>query len=387
MESRWMLVVLLVMLAGCASGGDGVAVRSTTEATVAEPTVAPPTPTVEATPTTEPTATPTVVPQTPTEPPSPTVAPTTTSTAMPTEPPALVAPQWSYPIGVSGGVAGDGFWMRHGYATENTWFNPGYWHTGEDWYALEGDTAGAEVRAVAPGEVVYAGSNYPGRVVIVRHDDELVSMYGHLDPALRVAEGQRVGQGEVLGTVLRREDDVPNHLHFEIRTWVFADAVNGDAPRYPFRCGVGCAPGPGYWPIAAPDLPDALGWRNPVHVIAQRSGWTNTGVSDPVGEVVAATSAPSPTLTLWQSLDANGVATGALGEVATSAGERFAVLDVWSGPEAPGQTGATSYQLWYRVRLADGREGWAAALVADTNDTGSDGRASSVRFNLLPVVQ
>jgi hypothetical protein len=42
------------------------------------------------------------------------------------------APVFSYPIGWPGELPGDGFRIRHGYATENTWYNPGYWHTGED---------------------------------------------------------------------------------------------------------------------------------------------------------------------------------------------------------------------------------------------------------------
>jgi hypothetical protein len=42
------------------------------------------------------------------------------------------APVFTYPIGWPGELPGDGFQIRHGYATENTWYNPGYWHTGED---------------------------------------------------------------------------------------------------------------------------------------------------------------------------------------------------------------------------------------------------------------
>jgi len=38
----------------------------------------------------------------------------------------------AYPIGLAGQVPGDGFVIRHGSATENTWYNPGWWHTGED---------------------------------------------------------------------------------------------------------------------------------------------------------------------------------------------------------------------------------------------------------------
>src|SRR3712207_7110354 len=46
----------------------------------------------------------------------------------------------------------------------------------------------------------------------------IFSMYGHLDPALRVRVGDPVARGGLLGIVLRRADRVPSHLHFEIRT-------------------------------------------------------------------------------------------------------------------------------------------------------------------------
>src|SRR5215208_8219291 len=96
---------------------------------------------------------------------------------------------FGYPVGQPGRVFGDGFLIRHGYATENTWYLPGYLHAGEDWYTAEGDAAGAGVYAAAAGEVVFAGSDYPGRVVIVQHTDDLFSMYGHLAYALAVELG------------------------------------------------------------------------------------------------------------------------------------------------------------------------------------------------------
>ena len=36
-----------------------------------------------------------------------------------------VAPAYSYPMGLPGRPLGDGLLVRHGYATENTWYNPG----------------------------------------------------------------------------------------------------------------------------------------------------------------------------------------------------------------------------------------------------------------------
>src|SRR5690606_31513475 len=96
---------------------------------------------------------------------------------------------YSYPLSVPGRALGDGFLLRHGYACENTWFAPGNWHTGEDWYLPGGETGGADVHAVAAGEVVFAGSEYPGLVVIVQHDDGLFAMYGHLDYVLAITTG------------------------------------------------------------------------------------------------------------------------------------------------------------------------------------------------------
>ena len=127
---------------------------------------------------------------------------------------------WTYPIAWPGGVLADGFIIRHGFACENTWYNPGWWHCGEDWYALDNrETGGAGVYAIGAGEVVFVGSDYPGRVVIVRHRDDLFSMYGHLDYQVPVAEGATVARGQALGTVLRRTDgNAPSHLHFEVRT-------------------------------------------------------------------------------------------------------------------------------------------------------------------------
>lgn len=342
------------------------------------------------------TATPSVLPATPTpsetatvEPATPqeaTVEPTATPrSATATAPPtaAAVEPAWSYPIGVEGRPPGDGFFIRHGYTVENTWFNPGFWHTAEDWYAIEGDTAGATVYAVADGTIIYAGANYPGRVVIVQHDDDLYSMYGHLDPTLAVQTGQQVQRGAILGTVLRRDDETPSHVHFEVRTFLTTPEVNGDRPRYEFRCGPNCPPGPGYWPFAAPELPSALGWRNPTHVIAGRAFAGDQ--EQAIGEVVVASQPISSSVTLWSEVSDDGVPRGQLGELAMEPGARFPLLGIRAGPEDSQSAGAQAYLLWYKIRLDDGRSGWAQAAVPTQFETGSDGMASTVQFNFFPA--
>jgi hypothetical protein len=237
------------------------------------------------------------------------------------------------------------------------------------------------VYAIADGEVVYAGANYPGRVVIVRHAGELYSMYGHLDPALRVRVGQLLARGELIGTVLRRGDETPNHLHFEVRTFLTTREVNGAAPRYGFRCGVNCPPGPGYWPIDAPDLPSDLGWRNPTHLISRRM-LPEGGI----GEVIVATQPASDTATLWPAPPGAGEQQ-ALGDVKLRPGERFPLLEVRAGPENTRETSALAYLLWYRLRLPDGRAAWVQAAVASAFETGGDGRRSSVYLNFLPAAE
>lgn len=310
-------------------------------------------------------------------PPASTAAPTTT----PATGPATVL--FSQPIGDPGDVLGDGFYIRDAYTSENTWYLPGYWHTGEDWYRQRGNTAGAHVYAIAAGTVVYTDSNYPGRVVIIRHAANLYSMYGHLDPALAVHVGEPVTRGQLLGTVLQRTDGVPSHLHFEVRTFLKTSAVNGSAPRYRFQWGVDCPPGPGYWPMSDHDLPSDMGWRNPTHVIARRAWPATTG--QPIGSVIVAAVPAEAATGIWPAPPGT---TGARerGALPLVPGTTLTLLAVHTGAEASRGTSADAYVLWYRVRLADGTSGWIQAAIPTAHDTGSDGRPSSVVFNVYPVV-
>lgn len=367
------LAVLLAYLAGCSRAS---IVAPTVRAPPLNPAV-PPEP-LPATSSPAPTA--------------PQAIPTASATVVPSPVPSatIVAPPpallFSYPIGRAGNPLGDGFFIRHGVDVENTWYNPGYWHTGEDWYAVQGDTGGAGVYAIADGSVEYIGGNYPGRVVIVRHADDLFSMYGHLDPQVLVRVGAQVLRGQQIGTVLQRSDDVPSHLHFEVRTFLTSTIVNGNAPRYAFRCGVNCPPGPGYWPIQAPDLPGELGWRIPTHVIAQRM--VPAEIHSSLGTVVVATQPISNQIELW-SAPASASAPGSsgpqiIGRLELHDGERFPLLAILAGAEQSRETSALAYQLWYQLQLPDGRAGWVQAAVPSSFETGSDGRPSSVYFNFFP---
>ena len=314
-------------------------------------------------------------------------APSSVASATPagTATPVPILPlAYSYPLGIPGRPLGDGFFIRDAYAVENTWYNPGWLHTAEDWYLVEGSSVGARVYAVADGEVVYAGANYPGRVVIIKHPDGLLSMYGHLDPKLAVTVGQRVVRGQGLGTVGPGWSRAPGHLHFEIRTFLTEQDVNGAAPRYGYRCGVNCPPGPGYWPIDAPDHPSDQGWRNPTHVIASRS--LALGTSGTPGEVVVATRPVSPELTLWSDVPGGDAAPQAVETLTLQPGQRFPLLEIQAGAEDTREVSARNYRLWYRIALPDGRSGWAQAAVPSASETDTQGRPVSVRFNFFPAV-
>lgn len=282
------------------------------------------------------------------------------------------------PIGWPGMEPGDGFAIGHGFACENTWFAVGWWHTGEDWYAIEGDTGGAHVYAVAGGEVVYADFNYPGRVVIVQHEPNLYSMYGHLDFELEIEAGQQVMAGATLGTILAQPDvkapgQAPSHLHFELRTFLTRDDVNGNAPQNGVNCGFQCPPGPGYWPIEAPNHPAEQGWRNPLLGRLDRielDGLELVPQSNVVGQDVQVLAGPGLGMPLRIELRLEETT-------------RLSVLDLIAGDPASTGTSADAYRAWFKVALEDGAEGWLQGAIPSNRETGSDGRPSSVDLPFL----
>ena len=56
-----------------------------------------------------------------------------------------------------------------------------------------------------------------------------------------------------------------------------------------------------------------------------------------------------------------------------------------AGEEDSTGTSAEAYQVWYQIEV-EGEPAWVQAAVPVFNDTGSDGRPSSVRFDFLPLV-
>lgn len=81
---------------------------------------------------------------------------------------------------------------------------------------LEGKQ-GDPVKATGAGSVVYAGSGLAGygQLIIIKHDDQFLSAYGH-NSKLLVAEGDAVKKGQVIAEVGSSGTD-KNKLHFEIR--------------------------------------------------------------------------------------------------------------------------------------------------------------------------
>jgi lipoprotein NlpD len=78
-------------------------------------------------------------------------------------------------------------------------------------------TEGNRVGAAADGVVVYAGGNLRGygKLVIVKHNEQFLSAYGN-NRSIRVKEGQKVKQGQMLAEVGKNSSDI-EMLHFEIR--------------------------------------------------------------------------------------------------------------------------------------------------------------------------
>jgi murein DD-endopeptidase MepM/ murein hydrolase activator NlpD len=116
----------------------------------------------------------------------------------------------------------------------------GRWHRGVDLAA----PLQTPVRAVRSGRVVEAGEHQGlGRFVIVAHRGGVESVYGHLHDTV-VREGQRVRQGDVLGSVGKtgnaRHALILPHLHLEI--------LRGGDPVDPQTLGLAIASADGTMP-------------------------------------------------------------------------------------------------------------------------------------------
>jgi murein DD-endopeptidase MepM/ murein hydrolase activator NlpD len=81
-----------------------------------------------------------------------------------------------------------------------------------------GAPKGAPVVASAAGTVAYAGNDMKGfgNLVLIRHNDDLITAYAHLDRVL-VKKDSVVSQGSMIGTVGKTGNVSSPQLHFEIR--------------------------------------------------------------------------------------------------------------------------------------------------------------------------
>jgi hypothetical protein len=119
-------------------------------------------------------------------------------------------------------------------------------------------------------------------------------------------------------------------------------------------------------------------------VISRRAGVVDANPSSTRRHVVVAAKPVSANTQLWMTIGRNGTPQKQIGVLKLTPGQRYALIDVRAGPEAPNGTSAQSYQLWYNIELPDGTSGWVQAVIPSTAETGGDGRASSVRFNFVP---
>lgn len=78
--------------------------------------------------------------------------------------------------------------------------------------------AGEPIVAAADGEVVYSGNELRGygNMVIIRHEDGIMSAYAHADRIL-VSKGERVEQGVTIATVGQSGGVEQAQLHFGVR--------------------------------------------------------------------------------------------------------------------------------------------------------------------------
>jgi murein DD-endopeptidase MepM/ murein hydrolase activator NlpD len=81
-----------------------------------------------------------------------------------------------------------------------------------------GAPLGTPVRAIASGQVIFAGRLSDGAVVVqIEHGANSLSLYGHLQPGLLVNERESVSAGEPIGGVGLTGNTAGPHLHLEIR--------------------------------------------------------------------------------------------------------------------------------------------------------------------------
>jgi len=105
-------------------------------------------------------------------------------------------------------------WPLHGEVSRDFAQDATRRHSGIDIVAPRG----TPIQAAADGEVIFSGwgPNGYGRIIILQHQAEVVTIYAHNQENL-VRLGQHVQQGEPIATVGQSGRATGNHLHFEVR--------------------------------------------------------------------------------------------------------------------------------------------------------------------------
>jgi murein DD-endopeptidase MepM/ murein hydrolase activator NlpD len=119
------------------------------------------------------------------------------------------------PARVGGSVVA---WPTNGSVTSGFGYRWGSLHAGID----IANGVGTPIRAAKGGTVILAGWNGGyGNCIVIDHGGGFSTLYGHMT-RLRVSEGSRVGQGDLIGDMGSTGNSTGSHLHFETR-------VNGSA--------------------------------------------------------------------------------------------------------------------------------------------------------------
>lgn len=125
--------------------------------------------------------------------------------------------------------------------------------------------AGAAVRAVRSGRVVFAGwAGGYGNLVVIDHGGGVTSRYGHLERAF-VVPGEPVGTGDRIGEIGSTGRSTGPHLHYEVRR----GGVAIDPLHAVMRVSNGTGPDLA-WPGFEPEAPEAQ----------PRLSWTSDGEPD-----------------------------------------------------------------------------------------------------------
>jgi murein DD-endopeptidase MepM/ murein hydrolase activator NlpD len=121
-------------------------------------------------------------------------------------------------------VGGSGVaWPTNGSVTSGFGYRWGSLHAGID----IANGTGTPIRAAKGGTIILAGWNGGyGNCIVIDHGGGFSTLYGHMT-RLRASEGQRVGQGDLIGDMGSTGNSTGSHLHFETR-------VNG-SPQDPSR--------------------------------------------------------------------------------------------------------------------------------------------------------